>query len=82
MVGAILVAGFVAVMSSIVATFNNLAVSRRFPGLEWEMAPSLAEDIFVRIACYRVVARLFYFQALLFWALFVALLALRLLGAK
>ena len=80
MLGAILVAGFVAVMSSTLATFNNLSVSRRFPGLEWQATPDLAQDVVVRIACYRLAARLFYLQALFFWAVFGLLIVAKLLG--
>jgi hypothetical protein len=82
MLGAILVAGFVAIISSTLATFNNLAVSKKFPGLEWEITPDLAEDVFMRIVCYRLVARLFYMQALFFWAIFVVLVIAKLLGLE
>lgn len=80
MIGAILISGFVAVMSSIFATFNNLAISKRFPGLEWEMAPGLPQDVFVRVICYRLVARLFYIQALFFWTVLAVLVVAVLLG--
>jgi hypothetical protein len=80
MLGAILIAGFVALVSSTLATFNNLALSKRFPGLEWEVIPHLAQDVYVRIVCYRLVARLFYIQALFFWLVFAVLVIAKLLG--
>lgn len=80
MMGAILVAAFVAVMSSAVATWNNLAVVRKFPGLEWTLSPDVPQDIFLRVTCYRLVARLFYMQALFFWAVLIVLVGAKLLG--
>ena len=80
--GAILVAGLVAVMSSTIATWNNLAVARKFPGLDWNIGPDVPQDIFLRVTCYRLVARLFYFQAIAFWAIFVLLVIAKLLGLQ
>jgi hypothetical protein len=67
-------------MSSAVATFNNLAVTRKFPGLEWELNPDVPHDVFLRVTCYRLVARLFYLQALAFWAILVVLVVAKLVG--
>ncbi|HZQ01785.1 MAG TPA: hypothetical protein VFB13_19740 [Reyranella sp.] len=67
-------------MSSTVATWNNMAVSRKFPGLEWELSPDVPQDVFLRVTCYRLVARLFYIQALFFWAVLVVLVCAKVAG--
>ena len=67
--GAVLVSGFVALMSSLLATLSNVAIARNFPGIGWETDPELPEPLFIRITCYRLTARLFYYQALFFWVL-------------
>ena len=54
-------------------------VCYRFLG-NHEDASDMAQDVFVRIACYRLVARLFYIQALFFWALFAVLIIAKLFG--
>lgn len=74
MIGAIVVVGLVAAMSSVVATLNNRAVARKFPGLPFDMSPDTPPDIYVRVTCYRLVARLFYYQSLIFWSLLVILI--------
>ena len=74
MLGATFVVGLVAVLSSALATSNNLALRKSFPGLEWEMVPSMTDDVFARVVCYRTIARIFYVQALFFWSLFGAML--------
>ena len=79
MIGAILVTGFVAAMSSLLATLSNILIARRFPGITWESDPHLPEPLYVRITCYRLVARLFYYQSLCFWALLGVLVVLKLL---
>ena len=58
MIGAIVVVGLVAAMSSAMATLNNWTVSRRFPGLPYDMSPDTPLDIYVRVTCYRLVAKL------------------------
>ncbi len=75
MTGALLVVGLVAIASSAIATWNNWAVARKFPGLPWDLNPDIPQDIYVRITCYRLAAKLFYYQALVFWAI-LALLVL------
>jgi hypothetical protein len=79
MIGAILVSGFVAVMSSFFATLSNFLVARKFPGIGYEFDSELPETLFVRITCYRLVARLFYLQSLFFWTLLAVLLIVRFL---
>ena len=61
-------------MSSAMATLNNWTVSRRFPGLPYDMSPDTPLDIYVRVTCYRLVAKLFYYQSLVFWSLLVLLI--------
>lgn len=75
-----MVAAFVAVMSSTVATWNNMAVSRKFPGLESELSPEVPQDVFLRVTCYRLIARLFYIQALFFWAALAVLVVVKVAG--
>jgi hypothetical protein len=79
MIGAILVSGFVAAMSSFFATLSNFVVARKFPDFGYELDPDVPEAVFVRITCYRVVAKLFYWQGLFFWTLFAVLLIVRFL---
>ncbi len=74
MIGAIVVVGLVAAMSSAMATLNNWTVSRRFPGLPYDLSPDTPLDIYVRVTCYRLVAKLFYYQSLVFWSLLVLLI--------
>ena len=69
MIGAILVAVFVAVMSSVCATLCNILIGRKFPGVGWTCDPNLPEALFIRLTCYRLAARLFYYQAIAFWVL-------------
>jgi hypothetical protein len=69
MIGAIVVSGLVAAMSSIFSTLSNFVIARKFPGIGYELDTDLPESLFVRITCYRVVAKLFYLQALFFWLL-------------
>jgi hypothetical protein len=76
MIGAIVVSGFVAAMSSFLATLSNFVVARRFPGIGYELDADMPEPQFVRITCYRLVAKLFYLQALFFWLLCGVLLIL------
>ena len=74
MIGAIVVVAVVAVMSSGMATLNNWAVTRKFPGLPFDMSPDTPPDIYVRVTCYRVVAKLFYYQSLISWSLLAILI--------
>jgi hypothetical protein len=69
MIGAILVAGLVAAMSSLLATLSNILIARKFPGIAWDSDPDLPEPLYIRITCYRLVARIFYYQSLIFWTL-------------
>jgi len=78
MIGAIVVVGLVAAMSSAIATLNNWAVARKFPGLTYNLSPDTPLDIYVRVTCYRLVAKLFYYQSLVFWWLLVLLIGVEL----
>jgi hypothetical protein len=77
MIGAILVSGFVAAASSLFATLSNFVIARKLPDVSEETISDLPEALFVRIACYRLVAKLFYLQALFFWLLFAVLLLVK-----
>lgn len=79
MIGAIVVVGLVAAMSSAMATWNNWMVQRKFPGVSFDMSPDTPPDIYLRVTCYRLVAKLFYYQSLLFWWLLAALIGAELI---
>ncbi len=79
MIGAIVVVGVVALVSSAMATLNNWELARRFPGLRFEMGPDTPMDVYVRVTCYRLVAKLFYYQALVCWSTLVVLVLAHLL---
>jgi hypothetical protein len=78
MIGAILIAGLVAAGSSLFATLSNFVMARKFPGLNYEPGSELPEALFMRVAGYRLVAKLFHLQSLLFWALFAVLVLFKL----
>ncbi len=80
MIGAIVVVGFVAAASSFLATLTNLVVWRKFPGVGWNIDPALPEAFFLRVTTYRVVAKVFYRQAQVFWTLFILLIVLNVLS--
>jgi hypothetical protein len=74
MIGAVLICGMVAAASSLFATLSNFVLARKFPELSYEPGSELPEALFIRIAWYRLIAKLFYLQALVFWFLFAVLL--------
>jgi hypothetical protein len=78
MIGAIVVCGLAGALSSLVATLGNVVMARVVSGLAGELEAELPEPVFVRIACYRVIAKAFYLQALVFWGLFGVLTIIRL----
>ena len=75
MLGAILICGLVAVTSSAFATLCNFVLARKYPEFGYGSGAELPEALFLRITWYRLVAKVFYLQALFFW-LFVAALLL------
>jgi hypothetical protein len=77
MIGAIVVVGMVAVMSSAMATLNNWTLARKYPGMPFHMSPDTPADVYVRVTCYRLVARVFYYQSLIFWSLLAILLCVQ-----
>ena len=79
MIGAILVAGSIAFVSSLLATLTNFTVSRKFPGIAYSTDPEIPEAMLLRISCYRLAAKLFYRQALCLWSLFGVLVIIKVL---
>jgi len=79
MIGAILVAGFVAAMSSVCATLSNFAIAQQLSDIGSDFEPDLPQPLFVRITCYRFVAKVFHRQALFFWILSGSLAVVELL---
>jgi len=79
MIGAILVSGLAAAASSLFATISNFVIARKLPDVNYEPGAELPEALFMRVAGYRLVAKLFYLQALVFWAIFAVLVLLNVL---
>jgi len=82
MIGAILVSALAAVASSLFATLSNFVIARKDPELSSKAGSELPEAVFMHMTWYRLVARLFYLQALFFWALFAILLLVEFLIAR
>ena len=77
MIGAILTTAAFALLSSMMAAIGNFAISRDFPDYKVEqkldtllMSPSVS-----RFLQYRMMANIFYHQALVLWSLLGLLLA-------
>jgi hypothetical protein len=79
MIGAILVAGFVAAMSTVCATLSNFAIARQLSEIGAGFEADLPQPLFVRITCYRFVAKVFHRQAQFFWILCGSLAVVELL---
>ena len=75
--GAIVTLGLLAVLASTLATTTNLLIARRFPGQDPRRDFYLATDRAYEIIGYRLVARVFYVEALVFWSLVLMLVLVK-----
>ncbi len=82
LIGAIVTIVALAVISSSLATIGNLAIAREFPQGTLDFSRDILPDspAFVRFVQYRLLANLFYRQALALWALATLLLAYKALS--
>lgn len=80
MIGAAITIGLLAVLMSTMATVTNIVIRREFPSELRKLEFDQAQDQPLRLGCYQVAANIFFYESLILWAAFVAILGLRILG--
>ncbi len=73
MTGATLAIGLLAILVTTLATLSNFVIAREFPSHDPRRDLYLPLDQSMRVAQYRQAAKLFYFESLALWGLFLVL---------
>jgi heme O synthase-like polyprenyltransferase len=81
MTGATVAIGILALVVTTLATLSNMVIARDFPAHDPQRDLYLPLDQSMRVAQYRQAAKLFYFESLTLWSLFVVLVVIKLLFA-
>jgi hypothetical protein len=71
MTGATLAIGLLAFVVTTMATLSNFVIAREFPAHDPQRDLYLPLDQSMRVAQYRQAAKLFYFESLALWGLFL-----------
>jgi hypothetical protein len=79
MTGATVAIGILALVVTILATLSNFVIAREFPGQTPERDFYLPLDQSLRISQYRQAAKLFHFESLTLWGLFIVMAGITLL---
>jgi heme O synthase-like polyprenyltransferase len=79
MTGATVAIGILAFVMTTLATLSNMVIAREFPAHDPRRDLYLPLDQSMRVAQYRQAAKLFYFESLSLWGLFVVMVIVKLL---